>query len=327
MVAASFAASTLSFDAGEEAMLTTPIPMRKRRLSIEVTFNNERGAGADVTPERPTKRVRADAGDRTTTPVAEWTAVAGANISPGLTHEPSRVQTRARPFTILGLGLDASVSEIVCEYVRELGGDVETKLCSRVTHVVCPTARPGIIETSSSLFYEAILWGVWIVSLDWLFESHGKARWLSEASYEITGDAHHATGDGPRRARIHGPRLFDNAQFLVHNLGTRPPSGEPGSDLTLARLRDMIKLGGGRILAKLKMGGSRDGESGDDSGTQIKPHLYVIGDESLNANMRKKLARRYEVSIESVAWLLEHIITGRALPEAEAGASLAAPAK
>lgn len=137
--------------------------------------------------------------------------------------------------------LSTAEKGIVSEFAKLTGVPISTSWSPSVTHVIASTDLSGACKRTLK-FLMAILYGKWIVSMDWVKACMDRMEPVDEQKFEVTTDVH-GISEGPRlgRQRVTNkqPKLFNGMQFYLHGNYTKSYRGY---------LQDLVVAAGGTIL-------------------------------------------------------------------------------
>ncbi|CAI0548465.1 unnamed protein product [Linum tenue] len=131
--------------------------------------------------------------------------------------------------------------ETVAEFERVSGAKILKKFDSSVTHVIASKDTNGACKRTVKTLM-GILFGKWILSIDWIRACMTATKIVQEESYEINVDIHGIT-NGPRLGRLRvlnkQPKILDGFKFYF--MGDFVDSYK-------GYLQELITVAGGNIL-------------------------------------------------------------------------------
>ncbi|CAN0874886.1 Protein BREAST CANCER SUSCEPTIBILITY 1 homolog [Linum grandiflorum] len=131
--------------------------------------------------------------------------------------------------------------ELVNECESKFGAKIMKKWDSSVTHVIASTDTNGACKRTVKILM-GILWGKWILNIDWIKDSMTAQKIMEEEPYEINVDIH-GIKDGPRLGRLRiqnkQEKIFEGFKFYF--MGEFTPSYK-------GYLQELITVAGGSIL-------------------------------------------------------------------------------
>ncbi|CAK9806620.1 MCPH1 [Anthophora plagiata] len=136
---------------------------------------------------------------------------------------------------IVATGLSNEDKDMVKSIVKALGSaKFESNVTKRTTHVVSTGVR-------TVKLLHGIIWGCWLVSLEWVLKSFENGAWLDPESYEMAHFSKTVQENRKDRqlfGKYYIPELFIACGYIYVQKTTTPPCDV---------LKDLIKAAGGRI--------------------------------------------------------------------------------
>ena len=143
---------------------------------------------------------------------------------------------------ILYSGLNDQQKRKIEALCHELDAETVSDWTDRVTHlVICLSdERPKkeMICPRNAKYLKALLANKWIVSFEWITDSHKCNRWADEAKYEIQADKSAFNKGVPNQSRTTGQKLFHKQMFQF--------IGDFGQ--LLDEMVQMVQCGGGIVI-------------------------------------------------------------------------------
>jgi len=157
--------------------------------------------------------------------------------------------------------------------VKRLGGEIAIPFGANITHVVSGMLESGCVARTMKYFH-AILAGVWVVSIEWVFSSGKKNHWIDESKFEICLDTSGKIS-GPRLGRLNkqnaGKPLLEG--YKLYFCGKFTWKDE--------ELESLLYLGGAMRLSKPLKGHSHDDKCFvicQDDPTKVKEIIKKFGE-------------------------------------------------
>lgn len=231
----------------------------------------------------------------------------------------SRASTRRKRVLLVTTGIGKSETVGLVKLADRLGGHVSRDWTKHCTHLVSKPCRPDTTAVWTDVtrkrqederqlshhtrrtlkFMLGVLSGMWLVSYDWAVQSAKAGKWLSEADFEICGEARHPLTYAPRlgrQARKRGVHLFSGLTLRLYTADLRAP-GPSKKDLIL-----LARTGGARVVSPWPSSNS-DQETVDG---------YLLCDPSLSFDTAVDIRQRGLIPL-SYVWLLDCISCYRLL--------------
>ncbi|CAN1249307.1 Protein BREAST CANCER SUSCEPTIBILITY 1 homolog [Linum perenne] len=156
--------------------------------------------------------------------------------------------------------------ELVGECERKFGAKVMKKWDPSVTHVIASVDTNGACKRTLKTLM-GILWGKWILNINWIKDCVRAQKFIEEEPYEINVDIH-GIKDGPRFGRLRvqnkQPKILEG--FKCYFMGDFIPSYK-------GYLQALITVAGGSILHRKPIK--------EVSGTSVSPSTLIIYNSEL----------------------------------------------
>ncbi|KAJ0980471.1 hypothetical protein J5N97_008726 [Dioscorea zingiberensis] len=208
--------------------------------------------------------------------------------------------------------------ETVSKFTRLAGVSVSKSWTSTVTHVIASTDENKACRRTLK-FLMGIIYGKWILTIDWIKDCMEAMEPVDEAKYEIRADVN-GIRDGPQLGRLRAsskqPKLFHSMKFYL--TGDFAPSYK-------GYLQALITAAGGVVLQRKPI--SRDRERLlDDSHLQVTFIIYNTELSDVHHSIRdlliahrqdeaKGLADATGAKVASNTWIIDSIAACKLLEQ------------
>ncbi|KAF3320625.1 protein BREAST CANCER SUSCEPTIBILITY 1 [Carex littledalei] len=165
------------------------------------------------------------------------------NVSSATENSSTSKPDERKNLVLLGCALNPNETDMLMKFATQNSAITNQFWRENVTHVVISTDNSSTFRREFK-FLMAILFGKWVVSIEWINACLQKGRLMPEEPYEVNHDLH-GSFDGPKKGRIRvnnkAPKLFAGLGFFLSSYL------EP---LIRARLEEVLVAAGGTIIKK-----------------------------------------------------------------------------